>query len=268
MAAFRLVVICCLIVCLTVGALAQSGLAANQSVVTPSIGQLSPGVISGNLYTNDALGFRYQFPAGWIVDDEETQGRVTEAGHQFVWGANPSAAREHELSQQCERTLLSVTKYPEGTKAEETHPLIAVMAFDSSCFPMKHFPTLSDDPETIRGAIEQIVQTFAGPLEGGPVKFRGDTFGEAFGLEGHLVLQVSVSFAVKPPSSTLRRTVYTSLEFTEAKSYFVAWIFMSGSQAELRELKNTRISFNSSSSIAPLPNSYSPPSLGMRDTTE
>jgi hypothetical protein len=258
MVAFRLVVISCLIVCQTVSVFAQSDLPADRSVFTPSIGQLSPGVISGNLYTNDALGFRYQFPAGWIVEDEATQAKITEAGRQFVWGDNPSAAREHQLSQQCERTLLSVTKYPQGTQAEGIQPLIAVMAFDSECSPITHFPALSDDPQTIKGAIKQLAERFAGLLEGGPVTFRGDKFGKAFALAGHLVLEISASLGVKPPGSNLRRTVYTSLDFTEAKSYFVAWIFVSGSQAELRELRNTGISFNESSSIASPPIPVSP----------
>ena len=63
------------------------------------IGQLSAGVISGNNYKNDALGFTYEFPAGWVVNDKAIQDKVVEAGHQFAWGDSPPAAREHTAFQ-------------------------------------------------------------------------------------------------------------------------------------------------------------------------
>jgi hypothetical protein len=50
------------------------------------IGQLSAGVVSGNAYKNDGLGFTYEFPAGWVVNDKAIQDRTIEAGHQFAGG--------------------------------------------------------------------------------------------------------------------------------------------------------------------------------------
>jgi hypothetical protein len=69
------------------------------------IGQLDPGVISGDVYRNDALGFSYQFPHGWSITDKATQQKVVERGHQAAWGDSPAAAREHEDVEKCERTL-------------------------------------------------------------------------------------------------------------------------------------------------------------------
>src|ERR1700722_6753262 len=70
-----------------------------ESVPTPTISathiaQLKLGVVSGNTYTNDALGFSFQFPSGWVVADKATQDKVVEAGHQFAYGNDPSAIRE------------------------------------------------------------------------------------------------------------------------------------------------------------------------------
>jgi hypothetical protein len=203
------------------------------------IGQLNPGVVSGNTYKNDALGLAYQFPSGWVVNDKTTQDKVMDAGHQFAWGNSPSAAREHEVMQQCTRDLLFVTKYPEGMKTEELNPLIVVFAADSACFPGVHFPTSIDD----RDAIKQVAQQFLRSFAGTPFVSKGQKSVNAFIVQGHLMLDVSGSFTVKPPGRNTPLDIFTSFDFTIAKDYWVAWGFMSGSQSGLQELKDTKIAF-------------------------
>jgi len=119
-------------------------------------------MISGNTYKNDALGFAYEFPTGWVINDQTTHDKVMEAGHQFAWGDNPSSAREHAAFQQCARVLLMATKYPAGTKAEGYNPLIVVIAVDSACSPDAHFPGSIDDRDSIKEAAQQLVRSFAG----------------------------------------------------------------------------------------------------------
>jgi hypothetical protein len=157
--------------------------AVSRSPAVPSsarIGQLSLGVVSGNLYTNDALGFSYQFPQGWVIADKATQEKVTEAGHQFAWGNSSAAAREHEAAQQCTRILLWVTKYPEGTKTEEVNPLVALIAADPDCLPGFKFPSSIDDKENIKAAGQQILRSFGGT----PFMARGQNSVRAFSVEG------------------------------------------------------------------------------------
>lgn len=122
------------------------------------IGNLNPGVVKGNTYLNDALGIDYQFPEGWVVNDKVTQDKVIETGHQFAWGNNPNAAREHEAFEQCARVLLFTTKYPAGIKTEEVNPLIALMVVDPECSPGARFPTSIDE----RDAIKQLAQQLGG----------------------------------------------------------------------------------------------------------
>jgi hypothetical protein len=50
------------------------------------IGQLDPGVISGDVYSNQALGFSYQFPHGWSITDKATQQKAVERRHQDARG--------------------------------------------------------------------------------------------------------------------------------------------------------------------------------------
>lgn len=205
------------------------------------IAHLNPGVVSGNIYTNDALGFTYEFPTGWIVNDKEKQDKTMEAGHQFAWGNTPSAAREHEAIQQCDRILLFVTKYPEGTVTEGPNPLIAVMAADSACFPGTHFPMSLDDHDAIKELAQEVVRSFAYT----PFIAKGQNSVNAYTVQGHVMLDISASFAVSRPATNAPLNVFTSLELTQAKDYFVVWGFVSGSQNGLQELKRTTITFGS-----------------------
>ncbi len=213
-------------------------------LVAPSssrIGQLSAGVVSGNAYKNDALGFTYEFPAGWVVNDKAIQDKVMEAGHQFAWGDSPSAAREHTAFQQCARVLLMATKYPEGTKTEGYNPLVVVIAVDSACSPGAHFPSSIDDRDAIKEAAQQLVHAFTGT----PFVSKGKNSGRAFVVQGHVMLEVSGSFQADPPGNKTPLDIYTSMDVTELNGYWVGWAFANGSQSGLQEMKNTKIAFAS-----------------------
>jgi hypothetical protein len=59
------------------------------------------------------------------------------------------------------------------------------------------------------------------------------------------MLDVTGSFHVNPPGSDKPLEIYFSMDFTQLNGYFVGWSFATGSQSELRELKNTKIGFAS-----------------------
>ncbi len=214
------------------------------SVVLPSsnrIGQLSAGVVSDNAYKNDALGFTYEFPAGWVVSDKAIQDKTMEAGHQFAWGDSPSAAREHTAFQQCGRVLLMATKYPEGTRTEGYNPIIIVIAVDAACSPGAHFPSSIDDRDAIKEAAHQLVSAFAGT----PFVSKRNNSVRALVVQGHVMLDISGAFQVNPPGSNTPLDIYTSIDVTQLNGYWVGWGFVSGSQSGLQELKNTKIAFAS-----------------------
>ena len=151
------------------------------------IGKLDPGTITGNTYKNDALGFRYEFPAEWIVNDKAVQDKVIEAGHQFAWGNSPTAAREHEAARGCMRVLLMVTKFAEGTKTEEVNPGVTILAVDLQCSPGAYFPKSLDDQEGIKAIAQQLMQSFAGT----PFISKGNNSVRAFVVQGHIMLDIS-----------------------------------------------------------------------------
>jgi hypothetical protein len=197
------------------------------------IGQLKLGVVSGNTITNDTLGFSFQFPAGWVLADKTTQENVVKAGHQFAWGNDLAAAREHEVLERCSKILFWATKYPEGTKTDEINPLIAILAFDSACFPGVDLPKSTEDTDGIRQVAIQISRS----LSGTPFIGKGRHSVSAFTLQTRLLVDLSSAFQVEAPTRRQPVDVFTSIILTQANGYWVMWMFMNGSQSGLDELK-------------------------------
>jgi len=220
---------------------------AGSDVASSQVSQLDAGEVLGNTYNNNTLGFAYQFPADWVVNDKATQDRTMEAGHQFAWGDSPAAAREHEELKRCARVLLFVTKYLAGTKTEEVNPLIVVMAADSTCLGSARFPASIDDHDAIRQVGQQFVRSMAGT----PFVAKGKNSVNAFTFQGHLMIELSTSFSVNSPGHGAPLDIFTSMELTQAKDYWVMWGFMSGSKDGLQELQNTQIAFRSPSPTVP-----------------
>ena len=214
--------------------------APNPAVSPTHIAQLKLGVVSGNTYTNDMLGLSFQFPPGWVVADKATQDKVVEAGHQFAYGNDPAAAREHEITQECGRILLSASQYPEGTKPDEVNPLVAIMAFDSACLPGVHLPNSTGDVNAIR----QLGMQIAKPLSGTPFIGKGQNTIRAFMLGNRMMVALSSGFKVNLPARMQPLDVFSSVIFTEGTNYWVTWIFMNGSQSGLDDLmKTSKIAF-------------------------
>jgi hypothetical protein len=212
------------------------------------IEQLGPGVVSGTTYTNDTLGLSFQFPSGWVVADKATQEKVREAGHQWAYGNDRAAAREHAVAARCSRTLLLATQYPEGTKTDNVNPTVAIMAYDSGCLPGVHMPTSADDSGAIRQLGAEITKSLLGTLFLG----NGQNTVRAYKRQNRLLVDWSGGFKANIPGSTQPRPVFASAVFTEDSDYWVTWLFVNGSQSELDELKRSvKLSFRSVGSASP-----------------
>jgi hypothetical protein len=218
----------------------KTGNTSGAPVAPTHIAQLSPGFVSGNAYTNDTLGFSFQFPAGWIVADKSTLDKVVETGHQFAYGSDPAAAREHEVASECGRIILSATQYPEGTKIEGVNPLVGIMALDSDCLPGMHLPSSINDQQVLR----QLGVQMSRALSGTPFFGKGENTLRAFMLENRMMLDLSSAFKANVPNKKEPLDVFTSIIFTEDNNYWVAWLFMHGSQSGLDDLRREiRIAF-------------------------
>lgn len=219
---------------------------SNVPMRTGRIKGLSPGAVSGNIYTNDTLGLSYQFPVGWHLADKATQEKVIEAGHEAAWGSSPSAAAEHEVWQECSRVLLYTTKYPEDTRTEDVNPLIVISAFDPDCVPgaeVPEFPTSSDDEESIRQIGQGLVDYFPRT----PLVRQGSMQLATSMAQGHLFLHLSGVIQVSVPGRSTPVKLHNSIVITSVNDFWVMWGFSSGSEAGLQELKDTKIKFSAAS---------------------
>jgi hypothetical protein len=209
---------------------------------TKRIGNLSLGVISGNVYSNDELALTFEFPADWHIVDRAAEDKVIEAGHEAAWGTDPGARLEHEWMQRCARVLLYVTKYPVGSSMGIVNPAMMIMASDPECFPgAPRFPTTTEDGEGISrvgGAIQEwlVGASFT------PSKL--DSVG-ALSLQGHLMLVIPGTVAAaKIPGSELSVRSSAALFFTSLNDYWVAFTFMSRSESAVWNLmRSARIAF-------------------------
>lgn len=194
---------------------------------------VGPGHVSGNTYSNDDLGFSYEFPAGWEVSDKATQQQTIEAGHQAAYGDDPEAAREHETAMKCLRILLWAKKPGQAKSQEALNPATIVLAFAPSCFPGVKFPTSSNDREGIKNAVEFL----RGAFNDSPLISEGEQKVSTVTMQNHLFLDVSVSTQVESTR------VYASLLLTPVKDYWLVWMLKSNTDSDLRELKRLKVKF-------------------------
>jgi hypothetical protein len=213
---------------------------SNAPVSPTHIAQLSPGIVSANTYTNETLGLSFQFPVGWIVANKATQDKVVDFGHQFAYGSDPAAAREHEVATECGRILLLTTQYPQGARTDGVNPLVGIMAFDSDCLPGKHLPSSINDQQALRPLGMQMSRA----LSGTPFIGKGQNTLRAFMLQNRMMIDLSNEFKADVPNTKQPPDVFTSVIFTEDGNYWIALLFMHGSQSGRDELrKNIRIAF-------------------------
>jgi hypothetical protein len=181
------------------------------------IAGLSDGVISGNTYSNAELGFRYEFPSGWVLNDQATH---------------------HDT---CTKTLLFVSRYEKGTtQTERINPLVILMAVDPVCAPGIAFPKTVNDHE----AIQRVASYSTRYFQQESFQLTGAPHVRALNAAGRVVLEVSQSLSVTVPESKEPVIAPSSVILMQANDYWIIWVFASNSQAELDELRKTKIFFD------------------------
>ena len=117
------------------------------------------------------------------------------------------------------------------------NPLIVLIAIDPACLPGARFPASSDDHDVIDQLVPRVLHSF----DGTPFAPNGASSVSVFTMPGHLILDISASSTARTPGGKKPLDAFTSL----AKDRWIACGLMSGTQAELGELKKTRITFRS-----------------------
>jgi hypothetical protein len=174
-------------------------------------------VISGNTYGNAGLGFRYEFPSGWVLNDKATH---------------------HD---NCTKTLLFVSRYQKGTtQTEQINPLVIVMAVDPVCASGIAFPKTVDDHEAIQRLASYSMRYF----QQESFQSTGAAHVRALNASGRVMVDVSQSLSVTVPGNKEPVIAPSSVILMQANEYWIIWMFASNSQAELDELRKTKIFFD------------------------
>jgi hypothetical protein len=176
------------------------------------IAKLPDGILSGNVYSNNALGLRYDVPPGWIATAEPKEPVILD-------DRGPDSRVN-----QCSKVLLSLhapKQDPEQTKGQ-FNSTITLLAIDPRCFPGARFPKSAKDKEKVREFARKIVNSFShtpfisrngADIDAG---FQAERLG--IWLTGADFIDVLDGQATKEPLHVNRL-----LGLVESKGYWVAW---------------------------------------------
>lgn len=207
------------------------------------VAQVSSGTVSGNVYRNPDLGLRYEFPKGWVVNDEKTERRTIADQSQFVWAKDISPRRSSVKGRQCAKSLLFVTKYPEEMKTNDFNPFVFVIAADPQCITASS-PSDTKDQETIQRIADQLDVYFETvnikELKQPPTKVH------AFENSGRVIVERDARYLVTWVTSDIPYAeVSTSTEVIASGKYWTIFMFGGGDDAQLAWLRATKITFDS-----------------------
>jgi len=210
--------------------------------VAGQITLLDAGTISGNTYRNPELGFRYQFPNGWVVNDTATQQKEIAGGHQVAWDDARSKKLGDKAPGQCTRNLLFVTQHPAGMRLNGFDSSVFLMAVDPNCVPGVTFPTSVKDHE----AIQRIAKLVVSHLKMSAVTDRGPVQLRAFDNAGRVMLAISEAFDIfiSEPAGSTTQNIHTSTLLMQAGQYWILWRFAADTDYNLKKLEATKIFFD------------------------
>jgi hypothetical protein len=204
--------------------------------------QLSDGTISGNTYQNPDLGFRYEFPSGWVANDLATQRRAIADTRQVVWTDDSDPKRKQKAERQCTKDLLMVSQYPEAMRTNDLNPFVLMIAADPKCAPGVTFPSTVKD----RPAIDRIISQLATYFRTAAVSTRSPAQIHAYDNAGQVILEVSQRLRIDThePGTYTVQDIHTSVFLAQADKYWLMWMFVGSDDGQLARLRATKIFFD------------------------
>ena len=208
--------------------------------VVSLIGRLSAGAVTGNVYSNDQLKFRYEYPAEWTLMSKASGKEFFGSGATFLAGNSPAVQAEHDAANQCAKQLLFVRRFLENPPSGQFNPMVVFVAADPKCVSRFGFPKSVNDGESIQQVARDILLYFK-PEDTklvGPLRVR------AFSNAQHVMIDISQSFGLSVPAANAPLNVRSSMLIMQSGEYWVIWEFAASDNAELEELRNTKVFFD------------------------
>ena len=205
------------------------------------ISQLPDGTMSGNVYSNDALGLRVKIPDGWIAT-ADPKGPVELDARTMDGPVN-----------QCSRILLSLNA---PRPAEDRFGSVAdLLVIDPGCFSDAKFPTSPDKKKVLQfaGKIIKFFRNTPYISPGGadvdaertkcfdpsysPCRYGGGGFVTIF-LTGETNINAFADQTKKEPLH-----VNTLFSLTEYNGYWIAWTALADDPSKEQLKKNAKVQF-------------------------
>jgi len=205
-------------------ALGATGLASSGSKVS----QLPDGKLSDNIYSNDALGLRYEVPSGWTAT-ADPKGPVS------LDGKNPDSPMNR-----CSKILLSI--YAPHQVEGKFNSMATLFAIDPGCFSGTEFPR-SMDKGKIQKVADKIIRSFANT----PYISPDGAYVMGYWSQGRVIVHLTGGVVVnavegRHPATKEPLHLNLSFVFTESKGYWVAWAYAVDDPSK-EELKNAEVVF-------------------------
>ncbi len=205
----------------------------------PPANHIDAGRLSGNVYENHGLGFRYRIPAGWTLEAEGAVQPAIERSRRNNYEDPWMGAGERELMKVCSRLLFSAwAKRPaaDGQLSYDDFGEVTVSAASTACFPGMKFPANTTDPRAIQDFLLQLSLTH--PI----VRDLRDA--KAFTSGGNLVVFLHGTIAFQVPDDELSRRLSVAMAVTSRRGHLLTWFFAAPHDSELRELLNELVAFD------------------------
>lgn len=191
---------------------------------------LPAGALANGRYTNDALGLAFQVPAGWDATTDPGRSAILDSRK-----ANGPANR-------CSRVLLSFFA-PDKVEGR-FNSAAALFVIDPQCLTKTPFPASLEDKDALGRTANAIIRPFANS----PFISPHGVDVSVFLRQNHIVLQLTGNLTINAlegphPSKQELLKINTSLAFTEARGYWIAWGY-TASDASLEQLDTIQIRFD------------------------
>lgn len=190
--------------------------------------QIPNGTLSGNTYTNNALGLSYQIPDGWKGDPDPKGVRIDWRG-------------PDKVANRCSRVLLWLT--PVSEMEGRFNPVATVFVTDPACLGVAAFPESVEQVKEINKVAKKMGDSFNYTPFMSP-------YGNAihqFSSQGRVVIQATGGLVVNAVERGHGKTkepleVKTSFTFTEANGYLIVWAY-AANESSAEPLKNMQVTF-------------------------